>query len=67
MGMAVPGSLTASVIEGLEVTHGMGVRYPIPAFLGYQPVVGFRVALADIFKPEKTVPLFGERPSLGKK
>jgi len=67
MVMAVPGPKMESVVEGLEVTHGMGVRYPIPAFLGYQPVVGFRVALADIFRPEKTVPLFGERPGNDKK
>jgi uncharacterized protein (DUF169 family) len=67
MVMAVPGPLLESVVEGLEVTHGMGVRYPIPAFLGYRPVVGLRVALSDIFTPEKTVPLFGERPGPGKK
>jgi uncharacterized protein (DUF169 family) len=51
--MAVPGSLLAEVVEGLEKTHKKGIRYPIPAYLRYQPEVGFTIPLSDIFKPEE--------------
>jgi uncharacterized protein (DUF169 family) len=51
--MAVPSSRLAEVVEGLEKTHKKGIRYPIPAYLRYQPEVGFTIPLADIFKPEE--------------
>lgn len=51
--MAVPGSRLAEVVEGLEETHRKGIRYPIPAYLRYQPEVGFTIPLSDIFKPEQ--------------
>ena len=51
--MAVPGSRLGEVVEGLEKTHKKGIRYPIPAYIRYQPEVGFTIPLADIFKPEE--------------
>ena len=59
--MAVPGSRLAEVVEGLEKTHRTGIRYPIPAYLRYQPEVGFTIPLSDIFKPEELDKLLKRR------
>ena len=37
-------------VERLAKTHEKGIRYPIPAFLRYQPEVGLTLPLTDIFK-----------------
>ncbi|RLA87160.1 MAG: hypothetical protein DRG40_01070 [Deltaproteobacteria bacterium] len=49
--LAVHASRIRELVEGLEETHKGGIRYPIPAYLRYQPEVGFTVPLTDIFKP----------------
>ena len=46
--MAVPAGELASLVDGLEQTHRMGIRYPIPAYMRYEPEVGFTVPLTDI-------------------
>ncbi|RLB28721.1 MAG: hypothetical protein DRH11_16920 [Deltaproteobacteria bacterium] len=51
--MAVHAERLAELVEGLEKTHKMGVRYPIPTYLRYQPEVAFTIPLSDIFKPEE--------------
>jgi hypothetical protein len=45
-------------VNGLEQTHRMGVRYPIPTYMKYEPEVGFTVPVADIFKKEELNKLF---------
>jgi len=50
MVFVLPASQLESVVEGLERTHERGVRYPIPTFLGYQPMVGLDLPLTDIYK-----------------
>jgi len=59
--MAVPAEHLEGLVEGLEKTHRKGIRYPIPAYLKYQPEVGFTIPLADIFKPEEVDKLFKRR------
>jgi uncharacterized protein (DUF169 family) len=61
--MAVPGRHMEELVEGLEKTHRKGIRYPIPAYLKYQPEVGFTIPLADIFKPEEVDKLVKRRNS----
>ena len=56
--MTVPGAQLSDLVEGLEKTHRKGIRYPIPAYLKYQPEVAFTLPLADIFRPEKIDKLF---------
>jgi len=51
MVMAIHAGKLAELVEGLERTHKRGIRYPIPAYLRYQPEVGFAIPLSDIFKP----------------
>jgi len=63
MVMAVPAGHLERLVEGLEKTHQTGVRYPIPAYLRYQPEVAFTIPLSDIFKPEETDKLAGRRKS----
>jgi uncharacterized protein (DUF169 family) len=58
MVMAVPAGKLADLVNGLEQTHRMGVRYPIPTYMKYEPEVGFTVPLADIFKKEELNKLF---------
>lgn len=53
MVMAINAIRLPELLEGLEKTHNMGVRYPIPTYLHYQPEVGFTIPLSDIFKPEE--------------
>lgn len=53
MVMALPGVQLRGLVEGLEKTHQTGIRYPVPAYLRYEPEVGFTIPLADIFKPEE--------------
>lgn len=47
---ALPASHLKDLAEGLARTHEKGIRYPIPAFLRYQPEVGLTLPLTDIFK-----------------
>jgi uncharacterized protein (DUF169 family) len=47
---ALPASHLKDLVEGLAKTHEKGIRYPIPAFLRYQPEVGLTLPLTDIFK-----------------
>jgi uncharacterized protein (DUF169 family) len=47
---ALPASHLKDLVEGLAKTHERGIRYPIPAFLRYQPEVGLTLPLTDIFK-----------------
>ncbi len=47
---ALPASHLKDFVEGLAKTHERGIRYPIPAFLRYQPEVGLTLPLTDIFK-----------------
>jgi len=47
---ALPASHLKYLVEGLAKTHERGIRYPIPAFLRYQPEVGLSLPLTDIFK-----------------
>ena len=56
--MALPAKKLPLLVEGLEQTHRMGVRYPIPTYMRYQPEVGFTVPLADIFKKDELDKLF---------
>ena len=53
MVMAIPGEQLSGLVEGLEKTHGTGIRYPIPSYLRYQPEVAFSIPLSDIFKLKK--------------
>ena len=46
---ALPASHLKDLVEGLARTHEKGIRYPIPAFLRYQPEVGLTLPLTDIF------------------
>ncbi len=46
---ALPASLLKALVQGLSRTHETGIRYPIPAYLRYQPEVGLSLPLADIF------------------
>jgi uncharacterized protein (DUF169 family) len=46
----LPASHLKDLVEGLARTHEKGIRYPVPAFLRYQPEVGLTLALTDIFK-----------------
>ena len=52
MVMAIHAGKLAELVEGLERTHKTGIRYPIPAYLRFQPEVGFSMPLSDIFKSE---------------
>jgi uncharacterized protein (DUF169 family) len=51
MAYAIPSSHLKDLVEGLIKTHETGVRYPIPAFMRYQPEVGLKLPLTDIFQP----------------
>ena len=55
--LAVPAGRLAGLVDGLEKTHRMGIRYPIPAYMRYEPEVAFSVPLADIFRKDKLDPL----------
>lgn len=46
---ALPASHLKNLVEGLVKTHERGIRYPVPAFLRYQPEVGLTLPLTDIF------------------
>jgi uncharacterized protein (DUF169 family) len=59
--MAVPGGKLQELVDGIEKTHRKGIRYPIPAYLRYQPEVAFTIPLADIFKPKEIDKLFKPR------
>ncbi len=48
---AIPASHLIDLVEGLAKTHETGIRYPIPSYLRYQPEVGLRLPLTDIFQP----------------
>jgi hypothetical protein len=48
---AIPSSYLKDLVEGLAKTHETGIRYPIPAFMRYQPEVGLTLPLTDIFQP----------------
>jgi uncharacterized protein (DUF169 family) len=37
MAFALPAARAAELVEGLQGTHAGGVRYPIPAYLRFQP------------------------------
>ncbi len=37
MAMSIPVGLEEEVIKGLAGTHIGGIRYPVPAYLGYTP------------------------------
>jgi len=50
MAYALPASRLQDLVAGLARTHERGIRYPIPAFLRYQPEVGLALPLTDIFK-----------------
>lgn len=52
MVMAIPAGRLPEMIEGLEKTHQLGIRYPIPTYMRYSPEVAFSLPLSDIFKPE---------------
>lgn len=58
MVMAVPAGKLGGLVDGLEQTHRMGIRYPIPAYMRYEPKVGFTVPLADVFKKGTLAKLF---------
>jgi len=38
MAFTIPANLVDSVIDGLEATHQMGVRYPIPVDIRHAPL-----------------------------
>jgi hypothetical protein len=48
---ALPSSHLKDLVEGLAKTHEAGIRYPIPTFMRYQPEVGLKLPLTDIFQP----------------
>jgi len=48
----------------LQVDNDPTVLYsPLPSYLRYQPEVGFAIPLSDIFKPEETDTLTGQKGS----
>lgn len=49
MAYAVPASHLTDLAEGLAKTHERGIRYPIPSYLRFQPEVGLKIPLVDIF------------------
>lgn len=49
MAYALPAAHLPDLVEGLEKTHERGIRYPIPSYLRFQPEVGLRFPLLDIF------------------
>ena len=51
MAYALPAAHLRALVEGLAKTHETGVRYPVPAFLKFQPEVGLSLPLTDIFGP----------------
>ena len=51
MMMAIPATSLAEIVEGLERTHSMGIRYPVPAYLKYSPEVAMSMPLSDVFAP----------------
>ena len=61
MAMAFPGAFMPELMEGLKKTHAAGVRYPVPAFMGYEPKVGMTVRLSDIFDPAEIDKFTGRR------
>ena len=50
---ALPASHLKALVKGLAETHEKGIRYPIPTYLRYQPEVGFKLPLTDIFRKTK--------------
>jgi len=50
MAYAFPASHLKILVEGLGVTHGNGIRYPIPSFLRYRPEIAIKLPMTDIFK-----------------
>ncbi len=48
---AIPSSHLRDLVEGLAKTHERGIRYPIPSYMRYQPEVGLKLPLTDIFQP----------------
>jgi len=56
MVMAIHAARLAELVEGLERTHEKGIRYPVPAYMRFQPEVAFSTPLADIFKGRKERP-----------
>jgi hypothetical protein len=48
---AIPSPHLRDLVEGLAKTHETGIRYPIPSYMRYQPEVGLKLPLTDIFKP----------------
>jgi hypothetical protein len=48
---AIPSSHLKDLVEGLAKTHETGIRYPIPSYMRYQPEVGLKLPLTDIFQP----------------
>jgi uncharacterized protein (DUF169 family) len=49
MAYALPAAHLPDLVEGLGKTHERGIRYPIPSYLRFQPEVGLRFPLLDIF------------------
>ncbi|MBW1928922.1 MAG: DUF169 domain-containing protein [Deltaproteobacteria bacterium] len=56
--MAIPAARLWEVVEGIELTHKKGIRYPIPSYIRYSPEVAFTLPLSDIFDPERLEALF---------
>jgi uncharacterized protein (DUF169 family) len=48
--MAVPSQHVVGMVNGLEETHKRGIRYPIPAYMRYEPEVAFSTPLSEIFR-----------------
>ena len=49
MAYALPAAHLIDLVQGLEKTHQRGIRYPIPSYLRFEPEVGLRFPLLDIF------------------
>ena len=49
MAYALPAAHLIDLAQGLEKTHQRGIRYPIPSYLRFEPEVGLRFPLLDIF------------------
>jgi len=50
MAFVIPAAQLEDMIDGLSQTHQRGIRYPVPAFVDFQPMVGLKIPLSDIFK-----------------
>lgn len=55
MGVVIPGGLLADFVAGLEETHAMGARYPIPFYLDFSPTAGMYSPMFDLVEERKAL------------